>query len=237
MKLAICFWGLTRSLKYTINSINKNIFDIFKKNNLEFRVFMHTFSTYVKYNNIRAGEEDIILDNKEYKLLNPDYILIEKQENVKSSIDFIKYRKKGDPWHNNYLTMDNFILAMYSKKQVLKLFQDNDDRSYTHFLIIRPDVKYLNKFDIRWLSTVNSNEIYVPNFNIFGIYGGFNDRMALTNNKDIFIIYNKLFDKWLNDTSTSLTVCSELRIMRKKIIQIYFFDEEYKLEKTDEKGV
>ena len=54
---------------------------------------------------------------------------------------------------------------------------------------------------------------------------------------ELGIFYNKLFDKWLNDTSTSLTVCSELRIMRKKIIQIYFFDEEYKLEKTDDKGV
>jgi len=54
---------------------------------------------------------------------------------------------------------------------------------------------------------------------------------------ELGIFYNKLFDKWLNDTSTSLAVCTELRIMRKKIIQIYFFDEEYKLEKTDDKGV
>lgn len=54
---------------------------------------------------------------------------------------------------------------------------------------------------------------------------------------DLGTYYNKLFDKWLKDTSTSLEVCAELRIMRKKIIQIYFFDEEYKLEKTDDIGV
>ena len=54
---------------------------------------------------------------------------------------------------------------------------------------------------------------------------------------DLGLFYNKLFDKWLKDTSTSLDVCAELRTMRKKIIQIYFFDEEYKLEKTDDKGV
>jgi len=54
---------------------------------------------------------------------------------------------------------------------------------------------------------------------------------------ELGIFYNKLFDKWLKNTSTSLEVCAELRTMRKKIIQIYFFDDEYKLEKTDDKGV
>lgn len=49
--------------------------------------------------------------------------------------------------------------------------------------------------------------------------------------------YNKLFKKWLNDTSTSLEVCGELRVMRKKLIAIYFFDETYGLQKTDDIGV
>lgn len=197
MKVAVCFWGLTRSLKYTIDSINKNIFDIFKNHNVEYRVFMHTFSVFEKYNNLRAHEKDIILDNEEYKLLNPDYISIDNQEKVKSSIDFLQYRTQPDPWHNNYETMNNFILAMYSKKQLLKLFLDNDDGTYTHFLMVRPDVEYLNNFDIRWLSNIGNNEIYVPKFGRYGVYGGFNDRMAFTKNKEIFIIYNKLFDHCL----------------------------------------
>jgi len=198
MKVAVCFWGLTRSLKYTIDSINNNIFDILKKNNIEYRVFMHTFSVFEKYSNLRAHEKDIVLDNEEYKLLNPDYISIDNQEKVKSSIDFLQYRTRADPWHNNYETMNNFILAMYSKKQLLKLFLDNDDGAYTHFLMVRPDVEYLNNFDIRWLSNVKNNEIYVPKFGIYGSYGGFNDRMAFTKNKNIFILYNKIFEYCLS---------------------------------------
>ena len=54
---------------------------------------------------------------------------------------------------------------------------------------------------------------------------------------ELGIYYNKLFQKWLKDTSCSLDVCAELRTMRKKIIQVYFFDEQYKLERTDDKGV
>jgi len=49
--------------------------------------------------------------------------------------------------------------------------------------------------------------------------------------------YNKLFKIWLNDTTTSLEICKELRIMRKKLIATYFFDERYGLQKTDDIGV
>ena len=49
--------------------------------------------------------------------------------------------------------------------------------------------------------------------------------------------YNKLFKMWLNDTSLSLEVCKELRVMRKKLIATYFFDETYGLQKTDDIGV
>lgn len=197
MKVAICFWGLTRSLKYTRDSINKYIFDVFKSNNVDYRIFMHTYTLHDKYNNPRSGEKDITLDNEEYKCINPDYVILDNQEQVKSSINFLQYRTHKDPWHNNYVTMDNFILAMYSKKRLLKLFQDNDDESYTHFLMIRPDVKYLNNFDIKWLTNIKDNQIYVPDFGIFGCYGGFNDRMALVCSKKVFVLYNSVFDMML----------------------------------------
>jgi len=192
MKIAVCFWGLTRSLKYTINSLHENIFDVFKKNNIEYKIFMHTYNVYGKYNNKRSLEHNITLDNNEYKLLEPDYISIDNQEEIKSNINFLKYRTHKDPWDSQYQTHDNFILAMYSKKCLLKLFQDNDDGTYTHFLMIRSDVRYLNNFDIRWLSDIKNNEIYVPIFHFKPF--NFNDRMALTNDKRVFTIYNNIYD-------------------------------------------
>ena len=38
MKIALAFWWLTRSLKYTIESIEKNIFDVFRENNIDFKI-------------------------------------------------------------------------------------------------------------------------------------------------------------------------------------------------------
>ena len=44
MKVAIGFFGLTRSLRYTIYSITTNIYNVFKANNIEYDVFIHTYS-------------------------------------------------------------------------------------------------------------------------------------------------------------------------------------------------
>jgi len=47
--------------------------------------------------------------------------------------------------------------------------------------------------------------------------------------------YNKLFQKWLNNQDlglddVSLNCCDNLRSIRKRLIAIYFFDDEYKIE-------
>ena len=43
MKIAIGFFGITRSLSYTLPSIEKNIYDILKHHNIEYTVFIHTY--------------------------------------------------------------------------------------------------------------------------------------------------------------------------------------------------
>ena len=193
MNIAICFWGIPRSLKYTIQSIQENILQVFHNNNITYKIFFHTYQVLEPYNNSRASETNVILNNDEYKLLNADYICIDNQETIKTKINFESYRTMEDPWDTNYETMDNFILAMYSKKQLWKLL-DNCDETFTHYLFIRPDVLYLNNFDIKWLEQINDIDIYVPDFHK---YANFNDRMALIKNKSIAKIYSNVFDHML----------------------------------------
>lgn len=195
MRIAICFWGLTRSLKYTINSIHKNIFDVLKNRNIEYKIFLHTYKVNKQYCNKRANEYNIKLDNEEYKLLNPDYYLVQQQESIEEKINFKSFRTFKDPWNTNYETMDNFILAMYSKKQLYKLIK-NCKYNFTHYLFIRPDVEYLNNFNIEWLYNIKDNDIYVPEFH-FNYYR-FNDRMCLTKNDNIFKIYCCIYDYMLD---------------------------------------
>ena len=192
-KIALAFWGLTRSLKYTIKSIKKNILNIFKEANIEYDIFIHTYDILNKYTNNRSGEKNIKLDCSEYKLLNPTKFQIQNQGNVKNKLDLLKYRTHPDPWKTNYETMDNFILAMYSKMKVTELIQKenegNEISKYKYIIFLRPDVKYLNNFDLSFLNQINDNSICIPNF---ALYSSFNDRFCLANYNN-GILYGTLF--------------------------------------------
>ena len=50
-------------------------------------------------------------------------------------------------------------------------------------------------------------------------------------------LYNNLFNKWLKEADVTgdkciLSCCDELRTMRKKLIVVYFFSEDYKNNKN-----
>ena len=48
-RAAICFFGLTRSLAYTIESIRSSIFDPLISNGINYSVFVHTYSVAVVF--------------------------------------------------------------------------------------------------------------------------------------------------------------------------------------------
>ena len=191
MKIAIGFFGITRSLKYTINYIKENIFNIFKLNNIEYDIFIHTYFL-TNYKNIRTKENinDEKIDNKEYKLLNADYIEIDNQEEIKKKLNLKLYRTYRDPWNTNYNSVDNFILGNYSKFKLTNMIE-NTNINYDYILYIRPDCFYYNKFNIKYLNKVNNNTIVIPNIHCHGRYN-INDRFAITNKKT-YKIYGKVF--------------------------------------------
>ena len=198
MKVALCFWGLTRSLKYTIHSINKYILEVFKDKNIEYKIFLHTFHFDSNYNNPRANESDIELDFDEYKLLNPDYVEIEDQDEVKTNIGMNKYRTFPDPWESDYVSVDNFICAMYSKKQV-GIMVENCDINFDYIVYLRPDVKYSTYFDIKYFSLANKYSICTPNFHLFP---KMNDRFCILTVNNLKQYYS-LFDEMYKYSLTS----------------------------------
>lgn len=193
-KVAIVFWGLTRSLKYTIDSLKENVLMQLKNNNVEYDMYMHTYNVYNKYTNKRAGEIDLSLDNNEYKLLNiPEKnIMIDDQDTIKSGLELEKYRTHKDPWSNDYKTMDNYILAMYSKLKATHIVKSSS-QNYSHIIFLRPDVKFYNPFKISWLKS--GTFVSVPNFAHWRVK--MNDRMAICD-YDSGIIYGELFNDLYN---------------------------------------
>jgi hypothetical protein len=193
MKIAICFFGITRSLKHTIKSINEKIFDIFKINNIEYDIFIHTYNL-ITYKNIRTGEVINDIDNEEYKLLNANYIEIDDQNSIKEKINLLLYRTHKDPWDTNYNSVDNFILGQYSKLRVVQMIEQTKN-NYKYILFMRPDCLYLDNFPIKFFDLINDNTIIIPNFDLFGPFK-FNDRFCITNMKT-YKIYGEVFKQLL----------------------------------------
>jgi len=172
MKVAICFFGLTRSLKWNIESIKECIFSPLENAKINFDIFMHTY--------ILKEENKTLLDNEEYKLLQPTKIIREVQDEI--NFHFEDYRSKGDPWmswNNNFASLDNLIRQLHSLEQVTTLWnlakQDSAKPNYDFVIYCRPDVKYVTQLDVSQLLKMKENEISIPDFHW---HGGLNDRFA-----------------------------------------------------------
>ena len=116
MRIAILFWGITRSLKHTLDSFNENIVKMFIKNNINYDIYIHSYKMNRKLCNSRSKEYNVEYDNEEYKLLNPQYIEIEDEDEVKTRINFEQYKTHYDCYNTDYKNIDNFIYAVYSKQ-------------------------------------------------------------------------------------------------------------------------
>lgn len=196
MKVALSFFGITRSLKYTINSIEKQILNILKEQGIEFDIFLHTYKFKNNYKNNRTREnvkqEDV--DNEEYKLLNPAYKQIDVQEDVMEQLNLKQYRSKPDPWNSNYNSVDNYILARYSQKQLVNLIE-NSNNHYDYVIFIRPDCLYNEKFNTNFFEKVGDKKICLPDFHMYGPHR-VNDRFSICNMNN-YKIYGLIFDSLL----------------------------------------
>jgi hypothetical protein len=201
MKVALCFWGLCRSLEHTIESINDKIIKPLQEAGIDYTIFLHTYTIYHRYNNTRAGEENIYLNNTSWKLLNPTRFIIENQDVVDKMLELKTYRKKGDPWKNEcsipFSTLDNHIRALWSLKQVTSLWNEKD---FDKVIYLRPDVHYSTTFNTDWLS-MNGKNIVIPNFHI---HYNCNDRFAIGNPSSMKIYGNRFDSAYYYSLHTQL---------------------------------
>jgi hypothetical protein len=178
--IILAFWGLTRSLRYTHPSIQTHIIQVLTQRQLPFKIIMHTYSTST-YTNHRTKEYNIDLPS-EYHLLHPDEIIVDNQDTIREQLQLERYRTHPDPWNTNYQTVDNFILAMYSK---LKVTQMISKYSPSTVIFLRPDVMYLQP-----LPVITSHPISIPSFQL---HSKFNDRFAICT-PQTYLIYGSIFN-------------------------------------------
>ena len=187
-KVAICFFGLTRSLKYTMNSIEDNIIKPLKNANIEYDIILHTYN--LRHLKLKRSGENNSLNTTEWKLLNPVKYRIDNQDDFDRSYDYNYVKSFGDAWNTNFENTINLIRQFNSLKQVWNLCESMN-KDYDCYLFIRPDLKYTKKLNINQVigASKASNTIYTP---LWHKYGGLNDRMALGNYNSMKKYANRL---------------------------------------------
>ena len=93
-KIAICYWGITRSTKFVYKSHFLNLFNSFKNSGIYCKIFMHTWKVENDQNIIWENVSHIPIDYEEYKLLQPHYYKIDEQKLFKDQINFCEYFNK-----------------------------------------------------------------------------------------------------------------------------------------------
>lgn len=178
MRVALLFFGLTRSLKFTLNSIEGHVFKPLHDSGTAYDVFLHTYVSTKPFTNPRAREFGVALDPDEWNLLSPKGVDIENLEEVRDGIPLQEYRTHPDPWNTNYVSVDNFVLASRSRERVMRLVKETSDRersTYDYFVFIRPDCRYLTDLSRNMLEAAGDSIIVVPDFHLFPM----NDRFAI----------------------------------------------------------
>ena len=192
-KVAICFFGLTRSLKHNLPFLQKNIFDVLTKNKYAYDIYIHTYNKEGIHNNPRANEENVILDNEEYKLLNATQYQIDDEESMNDKIPMEIFKDNGDPWKNDFSSFSNFIKQLISLYEVTTLWEPIK-HEYDSVIYIRPDTVISRPLEINLIKKYEENTIYLPKFHPSG---GYNDRFAF-GPPDVMLIYGKRFESGLN---------------------------------------
>lgn len=181
-KVAILFFGLTRSLKTIYNNLKENIFDELTNNNFSYDIFIHTYNLTNPYINPWSKENITNYDNKAYEILNAKYYIIEDQNKVENLLNINSYCSKLGNWKGCANTLEmkrylvrNMILALHSKKMVTKLFEKHKN-DYDYVIITRPDQLLHSKINTNAFSLLNNNNIIIPQEHS---YFGYNDRFCI----------------------------------------------------------
>src|SRR5262245_42367461 len=114
MKVALCFFGITRNLRaHTLASLQNQLMAALAEKDPQYRKFGH-FNLISSVSNPRAGENNIPIVPDEFKLLECDTVSTTEQAWLDNHLDFVATEKFGDVWEDNFASLRNLLRQLYS---------------------------------------------------------------------------------------------------------------------------
>lgn len=186
-EVAIIFFGITRSLRYTLPFIEKNVLHVLDTADIPWHLYVHTYDQQIIYNE-RSGELGTETNYREDIALLPSntYTLgTSSREDTLKNISIQDYITHGDPYQGHgketpLRSLQNLLLQLHSLKKAFHLVPE--EKSDTAYLFIRPDLAYVDPFPTnlvqKCLKKSKEKLIFTPEWQQ---WGGLNDRFAITN--------------------------------------------------------
>ncbi len=189
LRVALAFFGITRSLKLTIGSIRDNLVAPARELAAEVRMFGH-FYDQDRIDNLRSHEVGP-LDRDEYRLLQLDHVEHEAPDVSLPLHDFEGLKANGDPWDDGFVSLRNLVHQLHSLRCVTEMAL-----TWRPHLVIfaRPDLYYHDTMApyLGALADLRRKHILVPDW---CQWHGHNDRFALVKGNDAIRAYGMRIDR------------------------------------------
>lgn len=191
LKLAICFFGMNRSLSHVVDSIAKNIIEAIPVD-MDYQIYGALMHTVLPFTNVRSEEFSCLPENNFEKLMAPkQFELIDQAEIDGMYKEPLINLNLKDIYSDQGASLMNVVRELYSIRAVWNLAaKDKPD----YILFLRPDLIYHDKIDFKkYLSLIDLDAgpmVITPSWQK---WGGLNDRFGLANFSGA-AIYGKRFD-------------------------------------------
>ena len=171
-RIAICFFGITRSLRFTIDSIRTKVLTPARRAG-ETRVFAHLYPI-TEINNPRSSEATH-LDPDEYRMLGADHIMLEEPGRCLDQWNFPRIAAHGDTWRDDFRSVRNLVHQLHSLREVTLAALDWQPDVV---VFCRPDLHYFDSFSgaLSRYARAGKPQCGIP---YWQGWGGLNDRFAI----------------------------------------------------------
>jgi len=192
LRVAIAYWGMTRSTRFVYETHVKNLFNVLESADIDYTVFMHTWRA--EKNIIWTKQIDVPVNESEYALLNPSVFVIDSQDDFIHGPTFnlslywykAEWDRAGENGEWEEQLVRNHVCALESLRRLTGLVR----KATKHDLVmyVRPDVRIETPLDPNWLRDLqkanmlgNQSTITLPNYDH---YEGLNDKFAIMHWRD-----------------------------------------------------
>lgn len=195
MKIAVCYFGLLRTFKKTVDS-HRVLFHALQKMGVETDIYMHTW--YGSLVN-RRGNDKGIYENDihhleyanayKYKLENQDEFIqtLEFQDYFKQDI-FLQYgESRSTEWFPDLILFH--LCSIESQRRVIESVE-KENKSYDKIIMMRPDILFKDTFPMSIFFDLTPKKVFVASHDSGE---GYNDQFAVFNYNDIEPYKNRIF--------------------------------------------